>query len=69
MPVSISGDPLTGGFRKSTKGNLNPNSGTIPRCKLCQFGILQGQKRVWLRKPMGLSHESCAETRTDIVKA
>ena len=68
MAISISGDPLTGGFRKSAKGNLNPNSGMIPRCKLCQFGIMQGQRRVWLRKPMGLSHAECADASQEVVR-
>jgi hypothetical protein len=64
MAVSLTGDPLnSGGFRKSTKGNLNANSGMIPLCKLCRFGIMPGEKRAWLTKPMGLSHQTCADAR------
>lgn len=49
-------------FRKPGKNTLNPNSATIPVCKLCRHSILQGHPRVWLTKPMGLSHASCAKS-------
>lgn len=68
--VSLTGDPLSGstGFKMTKKGSLNPNSGMVPACKLCRYGVLPGERRVWLRKPMGISHESCASNRTDIVR-
>lgn len=67
MPVSLSGDPLNAGagYRLPKKGAL-ASTALIPRCKLCTFGIMPGQTRIWLRKPMGLSHERCASNRTDI---
>ncbi len=53
-------------FRKPGKGHLSPNNPNVPACKLCSYSILPDVPRVWLRKPMGLSHTTCAEGRTDI---
>ena len=30
-------------------------------CKLCLFGIYEREAVVWLTKPMGQSHQVCAE--------
>jgi hypothetical protein len=30
-------------------------------CKLCLISILIGEPTVWLTKPMGLSHQGCAQ--------
>lgn len=32
-------------------------------CKICRSGIFDQQPRVWLSKPAGLSHATCAEGR------
>lgn len=29
-------------------------------CKLCRYALLHGEAAVWLTKPMGLSHKTCA---------
>lgn len=59
-------DPLTGGgTRKPIKGSLAPNA-NLPLCKLCLHSIQQGQARVWLRRPMGLSHVECVKDRNDV---
>lgn len=31
-------------------------------CKICRTGIFDGQPRVWLSQPAGLSHATCAPT-------
>lgn len=46
---------VTGGPKA---GSLNDQRITV--CKLCLFSIVVGQHKVWLTKPMGLSHEACA---------
>lgn len=28
-------------------------------CSVCGYGIYEGQKRVWSRKPLGLVHAEC----------
>ena len=30
------------------------------RCKLCRHTIRPDEPRIWLTKPMGLSHQNCA---------
>ena len=30
-------------------------------CKLCPAGVYSDQPSVWLRDPMGLSHQDCAD--------
>lgn len=41
------------------KGNLAGMR--VTTCKLCPEGIYVDQPRTWLRKPCGLSHDSCIE--------
>lgn len=38
---------------------------TVPRatCKICKHGIAEGQARVWLTSPMGLSRVECVPSK------
>jgi hypothetical protein len=67
--VSLSGDPQmnTYGYQKPRKGVLGVNSAMNPRCKLCLLPVMTVEERVWLRKPMGVSHTTCADGRDDVI--
>lgn len=58
--MSVLGNPTNPNPAKKAESVLNP------LCKLCLLSVMPGEPRVWLRKPMGVSHESCATNRTDI---
>lgn len=42
-----------------TSGNLGNHY--LSTCKLCPDGVFDYQPKVWLTKPMGWSHQDCAE--------
>ncbi|MEV7264681.1 hypothetical protein AB0N38_14125 [Micromonospora aurantiaca] len=43
----------------TTSGNLGNHY--LSTCKLCPLGVFDRQPKVWLTKPMGWSHQECAE--------
>ncbi|MBM0256356.1 hypothetical protein [Micromonospora sp. 4G55] len=53
----------------SARRTLNQPSGSkgilgnryLSTCKLCPDGVFDYQPKVWLTKPMGWSHEDCAQ--------
>lgn len=67
MAISLSGDPLNAGagYRLPKKGVL-ASTALIPACKLCRHGVMPGETRIWLMRPLGISHERCAANRTDV---
>lgn len=64
---------MGGAARTSSRIN-GPQRRRQPRrfaalCKICRLGIYDGDRRVWLQVPMGLSHEECARApRNDRVQ-
>lgn len=45
---------------KASQGVLTDHRST---CKLCRLAITKDHQTVWLTKPIGLSHEKCAQDR------
>lgn len=33
----------------------------LTTCKYCRYSVLIGEAWVWLTKPLGISHERCAD--------
>lgn len=61
----MSGRPLGTLNNPSVKGKLV--TAMNPLCKLCLLSVMPGEMRVWLRRPMGISHATCAD-RADSTK-
>lgn len=48
-------------YRPKVAGPARTQPREVTRCKICRLAILAGQPTVWRTKPMGLSHETCAQ--------
>jgi hypothetical protein len=58
------GRPAARGMNQVNGGKRAPRRFNAT-CKFCLLGIYDGDPRVWLSKPMGLSHEGCATTQRE----
>ncbi len=67
---SWTGQRMGGSAR--TTNRLNGGKHTPRRfaaaCKICKLGIYDGDERVWLTDPMGLSHAECVPVANDRVQ-
>jgi hypothetical protein len=39
------------------------NGGELSTCKICRFGVYQGQQWKWSRQPIGIVHTECLEPK------